>query len=120
MGNYGSPTCTTVYGGAGEGSVGWLLGEPNEGLQAILVMVNVAQFNVGAESLAMSERAYQLAYARERRQGHLPGPCGEAVPIIRYPTYAYSVPDRGHTGARLSDFGGSQSGCASSKRGGAT
>lgn len=87
MGNHGSPTCTMVYGGAGEGAVGWLVGEQNKGMQAMFVMVNAARFNVGTESLALSERAYQLAlsYARERVQGHLPGQRGEAVPIIRHP-----------------------------------
>ncbi|MEA1028078.1 acyl-CoA dehydrogenase [Pseudomonas sp. N-137] len=87
MGNHGSPTCTMVYGGAGEGAVGWLVGEQNKGLQAMFVMVNAARFNVGMESLAMSERAYQLAlsYARERVQGSLPGQRSEPVPIIRHP-----------------------------------
>lgn len=87
IGNHGSPTCTMVYGGSSEGAVGWLVGEQNKGLQAMFVMVNAARFNVGTESLAMSERAYQLAlgYARERVQGSLPGQRGESVPIIRHP-----------------------------------
>jgi hypothetical protein len=67
--------------------VGWLVGAPNKGMQAMFVMVNAARFNVGQESLAMSERAYQLAvaYARERVQSRLPGQDGEPVPIIRHP-----------------------------------
>lgn len=87
MGNNGSPTCTMVYGGASEGAVGWLVGEPNRGLQAMFVMVNAARFNVGTESIAMSERAYQLAlsYAHERVQGRLPGEEGDPVQIIRHP-----------------------------------
>jgi 3-(methylthio)propanoyl-CoA dehydrogenase len=87
MGNHASPTCTLVYGGAGEGARGWLVGEANKGLQAMFVMVNAARFNVGMESVAMSEKALQqaTAYARERVQGRLPGHSGEPVPIIRHP-----------------------------------
>jgi alkylation response protein AidB-like acyl-CoA dehydrogenase len=87
MGNHGSPTCTLVYGGEGQGAVGWLVGEPNRGLQAMFVMVNAARFNVAQEAMATSEKAYQLAvtYARERIQGRLPGQSGAPVPIIRHP-----------------------------------
>jgi len=86
MGNHGSPTCTMVYGGEGEGAVGWLVGEVNKGMQAMFVMVNAARFNVGQEAVSMSERAYQLAvaYARDRVQGSLPGKFGQPVPIIRH------------------------------------
>ncbi|MEY2873103.1 MAG: hypothetical protein RLZZ373_474 [Pseudomonadota bacterium] len=87
LGNHASPTCTLVYGGAGEGAVGWLVGQENRGLQAMFVMVNSARFNVALESMAMCERAYQLAvaYARERVQGRLPGQEGAPVAIIRHP-----------------------------------
>lgn len=87
LGNHASPTCTMVYGGSGEGAVGWLLGAENKGLQTMFFMVNSARFTVGQESTAMSERAYQqaLAYARERVQGKLAGGGTESVPIIRHP-----------------------------------
>jgi len=87
LGNHGSPTCTLVYGGEGEGAVGWLVGQENKGLQAMFVMVNSARFNVGLEGVALSERAYQqaLAYARERIQGRPAEGGTESVPIIRHP-----------------------------------
>ncbi len=87
LGNHGSPTCTLVYGGEGEGAVGWLVGQENKGLQAMFVMVNSARFNVGLEGVAASERAYQqaLAYARERVQGRLANGGVEPVPIIQHP-----------------------------------
>lgn len=87
LGNHASPTCTLVYGGSGEGAVGWLVGEENKGLQAMFVMVNSARFNVGLEGVALSERAYQqaLAYARERVQGRAVGGGAVSVPIIQHP-----------------------------------
>lgn len=88
MGSHGSPTCTMVYGGDGEGAVGWRVGQPCKGLQAMFVMVNSSRLAVAQEGVATGERAYQLAlaYARERVQGRLPGqPEGEGVPIIRHP-----------------------------------
>lgn len=86
MGNNACPTCTMVFGGESEGATGWLVGEENKGLNAMFVMVNAARFNVGMESLALCERAYQLAlsYAQERIQGKLPGQ-QDAVAIIRHP-----------------------------------
>ncbi len=87
LGNHGSPTCTLVYGASGQGATGWLIGEPNKGLQAMFVMMNGARFNVGVEAIGVAERAYQkaVAYARLRVQGTLPGGDGRQVPIIRHP-----------------------------------
>jgi alkylation response protein AidB-like acyl-CoA dehydrogenase len=87
VGNHGSPTCTMVYGGAGEGAVAWLLGEENKGLQTMFVMMNQARILVGMEGVALSERAYRqaLAYARERVQGRAAAGSALPVPIIRHP-----------------------------------
>lgn len=87
LGNRASPTCTLVYGEQGEGAIGWLVGRENDGLRAMFVMMNGARFNVGIESVAVSERAYQQAstYARERIQGRLASGGSEPVPIIRHP-----------------------------------
>lgn len=87
LGNHASPTCTLVYGGEGEGAVGWLVGEENKGLQAMFIMVNSSRFNVGMEAVAMSERAYQqaLLYARERIQGRAVGAGSAPVAIIHHP-----------------------------------
>ncbi|HCE6396347.1 MULTISPECIES: acyl-CoA dehydrogenase [Pseudomonas aeruginosa group] len=87
LGNHGSPTCTLVYGGGGEGALGWLVGQENKGLQHMFVMMNAARFNVGLEGVALSERAYQqaLAYARERVQGKPAEGGEESVAIIHHP-----------------------------------
>src|SRR5690606_598238 len=71
LGMHASPTCVMVHGEGGRGAQGWLLGEPNQGLTTMFVMMNAARFAVGLEGLALSELAYQQAvtYARSRIQG---------------------------------------------------
>ncbi|MGY6566064.1 MAG: acyl-CoA dehydrogenase [Halomonadaceae bacterium] len=86
MGIHGSPTCTLSYGDDG-GALGYLVGEPHQGLATMFVMMNEARFNVGIQGLALGERAYQaaLAYAHERVQGRdiVSGEVGQ--PIIVHP-----------------------------------
>jgi acyl-CoA dehydrogenase len=78
LGIHSSPTCVLSYGENG-GAVGYLVGEPNRGLEYMFIMMNAARLSVGLEGYALSERAYQhaLAYARERVQGR---PAGAAAP----------------------------------------
>jgi alkylation response protein AidB-like acyl-CoA dehydrogenase len=66
MGLKGSATCVMNF----DAAQGWLIGEPNKGLNAMFTMMNTARLAVGLQGLALSERAYQnaLAYARERLQ----------------------------------------------------
>src|SRR5690242_10635304 len=66
MGLKGSATCVMNF----DGAQGWLIGEPNRGLNAMFVRMNTARLAVGLQGLALSERAYQnaLSYARERLQ----------------------------------------------------
>ncbi len=70
LGINGNPTCTMVYGEKGEGAVGYLVGEPNRGLEYMFVMMNAARFSVGVQGYAVADRAYQhaLEYAKERVQ----------------------------------------------------
>ncbi|MFK3773444.1 acyl-CoA dehydrogenase [Pseudomonas sp. NPDC089406] len=85
MGIHASPTCMMAYGDEG-GAFGVLVGEPNRGLEAMFVMMNMARLTVGIEAVGLSERAYQqaVAYARQRHQGSdLHG--NRNVPIIRHP-----------------------------------
>ncbi|WP_163576174.1 acyl-CoA dehydrogenase [Halomonas faecis] len=86
MGIHGSPTCTLSYGDDG-GAIGYLVGEPHQGLATMFVMMNDARFNVGVQGVALGERAYQAAlnYARERVQGRdiVTGESGG--PIIAHP-----------------------------------
>jgi alkylation response protein AidB-like acyl-CoA dehydrogenase len=84
LGIHASPTAVMAYGEQG-GAVGYLVGEPNRGLEYMFTMMNHARLNVGLEGLAVAERAYQQAveYARNRVQGR---PVGSAPgPIIGHP-----------------------------------
>jgi alkylation response protein AidB-like acyl-CoA dehydrogenase len=89
LGIHASPTAVMLYGEAGEGAVGYLVGEQNRGLEYMFIMMNAARFAVGLEGVAIAERAYQqaLLYAKERLQSRELGEKGGAgaVPIIRHP-----------------------------------
>jgi acyl-CoA dehydrogenase len=90
LGIHASPTCTMVYGDHG-GATGFLVGEENKGLACMFTMMNSGRLNVGVQGVAIAERAFQqaLAYAKERRQGHVPGNMGEAMtPIVQHPGVA--------------------------------
>ena len=67
MGIHGNATCVMNY----DGAKGWLVGEPEKGLQAMFIMMNAARLGVGLQGLAQGEVAYQnaVAYAKDRRQG---------------------------------------------------
>ena len=87
MGLKGSATCVMNF----DGAEGWLIGQPNKGLNAMFIMMNTARLAVGLQGLALIERAYQnaLAYARDRLQMRsLSGPKRPdkpADPIIVHP-----------------------------------
>ncbi len=53
-----------------DNATGWLVGEPNRGLQAMFVMMNSARLGVGVQGLGLTEASYQNArnYAKERVQ----------------------------------------------------
>ncbi len=82
LGIHASPTCVLAFGDNG-GAVGYLLGEPNRGLEYMFVMMNEARMGVGLQGVALGERAYQqaLGYARERKQGR-DAVSGEALVTI--------------------------------------
>ncbi len=86
LGIHASPTCVMAFGDQG-GAVGWLLGEPNRGLEYMFIMMNEARQSVGLQGVAIAERAYQqaLAYARERKQGRNPVTGEALVTIDRHP-----------------------------------
>ncbi|MGV3652899.1 MAG: acyl-CoA dehydrogenase C-terminal domain-containing protein, partial [Noviherbaspirillum sp.] len=87
MGIHGNATCQMNL----DGATGWLIGEPNKGLNAMFVMMNAARLGVGMQSLGLTEVAYQnaAAYAKERLQMRsLTGPKAPdkpADPIIVHP-----------------------------------
>jgi len=87
MGIKGSATCVMNF----EQAKGWLIGEPNKGLQAMFVMMNSARLMVGIQGLGIGEAAYQVSreFAEERLQSRsLSGPEEPekaADPIIVHP-----------------------------------
>ncbi|MFO1401991.1 MAG: acyl-CoA dehydrogenase [Steroidobacteraceae bacterium] len=87
LGIHGAPTCVMSYGDNG-GAIGYIVGEPNRGLEAMFVMMNAARLGVGMQAVAQSERAAQqaLAWATTRLQGRSPGAPGEGPQrIIEHP-----------------------------------
>ncbi len=87
MGIHGNATCVINL----DGAKGWMVGEPNKGLNAMFVMMNAARLGVGMQGLGLTEVAYQnsAAYAKERLQMRsLSGPKAPdkpADPIIVHP-----------------------------------
>src|SRR3982751_6374998 len=88
MGIHGNSTCVMNY----DGAKGWIVGEPEKGLQAMFIMMNAARLGVGLQGLAQGEAAYQngVAYAKDRRQSRAlkeneRDPNARADPIIVHP-----------------------------------
>ncbi|KAB2848073.1 MAG: acyl-CoA dehydrogenase [Hyphomicrobiaceae bacterium] len=87
LGIHASPTCVMTYGEK-EGAVGYMIGEPNRGLQVMFVLMNAARLAVGVQGVAIAERATQKAieYAKERKQGLSIGATTKGMsPIIEHP-----------------------------------
>jgi alkylation response protein AidB-like acyl-CoA dehydrogenase len=87
MGIHGNATCVIGH----EEATGWLIGEANQGLRVMFVMMNEARLGVGLQGIAQADAAYQAAaeFAKERLQGRaLSGPKnpgGPADPILVHP-----------------------------------
>src|SRR3954471_2834273 len=87
LGIHASPTAVMAYGEK-DGAIGWVVGEPNRGLEYMFIMMNAARLSVGLEGVAVAERAYQraLAWSRERMQGRPIGSQGaRTAPIVQHP-----------------------------------
>ena len=67
MGLHGSPTAVLEYAG----SIGWIVGNPNDGMRAMFTMMNNARLGVGIQGLSQAEVSYQQAinFAKNRKQG---------------------------------------------------
>jgi acyl-CoA dehydrogenase len=87
LGIHASPTAVMAYGDAGEGAIGYLIGEENRGLEYMFIMMNAARFAVGMEGVALCERAYQhaVAYAKDRVQSRDVAGSPASVTIIHHP-----------------------------------
>ena len=88
MGWRGTTSTALNFGDHGN-CVGYLLGEPHQGLAYMFQMMNEARIGVGmgAIMLGYAGYLYSLNYARERPQGRLPGgkdPASAQVAIIEH------------------------------------
>jgi 3-(methylthio)propanoyl-CoA dehydrogenase len=87
LGLHASPTCVLNFGD-NDGCIGYLCGQPNQGLAHMFQMMNQARINTGVSGMALASTAYlnALAYARERIQGSdVAGRKPGYVPIIDHP-----------------------------------
>ena len=75
--------------GGERGAVGYLVGEPHQGLADMFHMMNEARVGVGAGATALGYTGYLkcLDYARTRTQGRAPGgkdPTAPPVPLVEH------------------------------------
>ncbi|RZS81843.1 acyl-CoA dehydrogenase [Pigmentiphaga kullae] len=91
LGIKASPTAVLLYGEdkgeVGPGAIGYLVGEPNRGLETMFIMMNAARFAVGLQGIAVAERASQhaVAYARDRVQSRAVEGSAGPVAIVHHP-----------------------------------
>ena len=88
MGWRGTTSTALNFGDNGQ-CVGYLVGQPHQGLACMFQMMNEARIGVGmgAVMLGYAGYLYSLEYARQRPQGRLPDnkdPHSSAVPIIQH------------------------------------
>lgn len=86
MGLHGSATCAMRF----DDATAWIIGAPNQGLNAMFVMMNAARLHVALQGVGLLESAWQKAnlYASDRRQMRAPGPRGSMQPpdpILQHP-----------------------------------
>ncbi|MCG6909208.1 MAG: acyl-CoA dehydrogenase [Deltaproteobacteria bacterium] len=89
-GIHASATCSMALGSRGK-CIGYLLGQPREGMKVMFNMINGARMGVGLQGLSYASAAYLLAvnYARERIQGRrledFKDHSAPSAPIIEHP-----------------------------------
>ncbi|HKP57353.1 MAG TPA: acyl-CoA dehydrogenase [Polyangiales bacterium] len=84
LGWRGIPSIALNFGEAGD-CHGYLVGEPNRGIEYMFQMMNEARINIGIHGVATASVAYRTAleYANTRLQGRAAG-SSEPVPIIAH------------------------------------
>jgi len=89
-GIHGSATCTMALGTKGR-CIGYMLGEPRQGMRVMFNMINHARMSTGLQAMAYASAAYLLSvdYAKKRVQGrdlaHFRDATQPSVPIIAHP-----------------------------------
>lgn len=86
---YRGTTSTVLNFGEQDQCVGYLIGEPHQGLKYMFMMMNEARVGVGLGAAVLGYRGYleSLAYARERPQGRHPSnkdPESKPIAIIEH------------------------------------
>lgn len=86
---YRGTTSTVLNFGEKDQCVGYLIGEPHQGLKYMFKMMNEARIGVGMGAAAIGYRGYaaSLDYAKERPQGRHPGnkdPESKPISIIQH------------------------------------
>jgi alkylation response protein AidB-like acyl-CoA dehydrogenase len=90
MGIHGNATCTLGLGVRGP-CKGWLVGQENQGIELMFLMMNEARIGVAVQAQAVGAAAYNYArsYARERVQGQplrdMKNPDAPNVTIVHHP-----------------------------------
>jgi alkylation response protein AidB-like acyl-CoA dehydrogenase len=89
MGYRGTSNCLLNFGERG-GAVGELIGEEGRGLAYMFQMMNEARITVGLGAAAIGYTGYlhSVDYARNRRQGRLPGQRDPQLPPVRLMDHA--------------------------------
>ena len=80
---------TLLNFGERSGAVGWLVGEPHQGLAYMFHMMNEARVGVGVGAMALGYTGYlkSVAYAKQRPQGRplaAKDPAAPQVPIVEH------------------------------------
>ncbi|MEM9045943.1 MAG: acyl-CoA dehydrogenase [Pseudomonadota bacterium] len=88
MGCRGTVNCALNFGET-DGAIGWLIGEPHQGLAQMFTMMNEMRIGVGMAAAALAYTGYlhALDYAKERTQGRpltARDPAQPMVPIIEH------------------------------------
>ncbi len=90
LGYRGTTNCLLNFGEK-EGAVGYLVGQPGEGLRCMFHMMNEARIGVGLGAVMLGMAGYEasLEYAKQRPQGRPTGPHGKDAsqpqrPIIEH------------------------------------
>lgn len=87
MGINASPTCVINFG-TQDACIGYLVGEPHQGMRYMFQMMNEARLEVGVQGMAQASAAYlsSVTYASERAQGKINTPSGpKTAKIIQHP-----------------------------------